>query len=82
MIVKRFTEAEMASKVHAWLARVSSPSNLSDLPSRGECEYPEEKGCLRVSVDAAWKCEDVDMKTAARPSVDTERGGRTCDSRT
>ena len=34
MIVRRFVQCEMRSRVHAWLARVPSPSNLADLPSK------------------------------------------------
>ena len=51
VIVRSFVEAEMRSRAHAWLARVPSPSNLSDLPSRGECEYLNQRGCVRVDID-------------------------------
>ena len=57
-LVKRFVCLEESSRAHIWIARVPSPSNLADLPSRLECEYLEHKGCVRKRANIEWLVDE------------------------
>ena len=49
-LVDAFTRAEMELRIESWFARVASPSNLADAPSRGEDSYLRDRGAVKATV--------------------------------
>ena len=73
LIVKSFVGIEMRSKVHAWLARVPSPSNLAVLPFRGDCDYFDQRGCRKAQIDLRQSL-NADSSVGVGASVIGKRG--------
>ena len=59
-ILDDFIFFEEASRVSLWVARVPSPSNIADLPSRYSFDFLQSVGCERVPVDESL-FPDLDM---------------------
>ena len=74
IIMRPFIEIEMRSKIHIWLARMPSPSNLSDLLSYGKCEYLNQRRSMRFDIDLKSILKVENFEIGIRVSIIRRKG--------